>query len=68
MKIRETRGNFGTLFAVESGHSKDFHDITKWLRENDIQFLVTYPRRDGDDCNYFVLNEVSIMAFKLRWI
>ena len=66
MKITENKGNFGSLFVVESKEVQNFIDITHWLRENNIQFVVDYPKNNIRE--YVMVNDVSIMAFKLRWM
>ena len=65
MKVIEEQKNLGMMFIV-IGDIDDVNEISRWLIENNIQYISDYPRRRY--YRYFIKDETSIMAFKLRWL
>ena len=66
MKITEQRLSYGTLFIVEIESYRAHPDITKWLKQNDIQHIYKHTSVLMD--YYFIRDEAGIMAFKLMWL
>ena len=71
IKITEIPMRFGTQFLVEIT-STTYNpeaarpNITSWLKENKIQHIYSHETALMD--YYFIIDEASIMAFKLRWM
>ena len=67
MRIRQYLLNLGTLFIVNRNIDDDeTHNISEWMWQNNIQHIFDYPCLG--EFHYFIRDEASIMAFKLRWM
>lgn len=68
LTIKQYELKLGTLFIVNYDHEDgdNAFDIDRWLKENNIQYIFTFKRLG--EYHYFIRNEASIMAFKLRWM
>ncbi len=70
MKFVETKKKYGTEFKA-IGSIDELNDVNRWVKQNDINHLFTPARQQNINRNvdyYYIRNEISIMAFKLRWV
>jgi len=68
MIIRETKKKYGAEFKVV-GSIDEINKVHRWMNQNDIRNLYTRAhQRDRFIAYYYIRNEISIMAFKLRWL
>ena len=66
--IQQYRLKLGTLFIVNYDYKDgdNIVNIDEWLKDNNIQHIFEYKRIG--EYRYFIRDEASIMAFKLRWM
>lgn len=65
MKVTEEPKKIGVTFNIKGTTTEELNEISRWCQQNKIQYLGDYG---PEKYRYFIVNEESIMAFKLRWL